>query len=387
MALLKPFTGKERVGRVTVERFRDSLRLRWTIQGKTFSLSVGKDNTDTLKVGRATAQTIDSDITFDRFDPSLGKYGKSKSVVLELVQPQHIEQISLRNLWDNFLLDRLHNLKLKTQAEYENFTTLLDKIDNELSYNALQTKRALLGITTTDQTRRMLTYLSACCNWGIKHNIIESNPFKGLSSELPRRSDISQHSPSAFTEDERDAVIAAFKADKRLGQNYSHYASIVEFWFLTGCRPSEGVGLTWSKVSDDCSSVTFDGSVQTIKGKQFRVSGSKNNRSRTVTVSNRVKSLLEAIKPSDIDSRALVFPSPKGLAINYPNFQTKIWNKVVDSIKAGTTPYNCRDTFITLQLLKAVPSAIVAKWCDTSTGMIDKNYADKLKLSQLRPSD
>lgn len=51
------FTGKERIGRVTIERFRDSLRLRWTLQGKTFSLMIGKDCKDTLKVAKAKAQT------------------------------------------------------------------------------------------------------------------------------------------------------------------------------------------------------------------------------------------------------------------------------------------------------------------------------------------
>lgn len=386
MAQIKPFASKERIGRVTLERFKDYLRLRWTLKGKTYVLSLGRDSADTLRVGRAKAQAIDTDITFERFDLSLKKYGKNQPVVLELLPPQQ-QQISLRHLWDNFLVDKLPHLKPKTQVEYSNLTRLLEKIDRELSFNALQTKRALLSVTTTDQTRRMLQYLSACCNWGIKHNLVSVNPFNGLASELPKRSSVTEHKPSAFSEEERDAAIAAFKNDKRLGMNYSHYATIVEFWFLTGCRPSEAIGLTWSNVSDDCKSVTFNGSIQTIRGIQVRCFLSKNNKSRTVAVSGRVKDLLKALKPEDVHPEALVFPSPKGKAINYPNFQTKIWGKVVNPIKPGTTPYNCRDTFITLQLLKAVPSAVIAKWCDTSTGMIDKNYADKLKLSQLRPSD
>lgn len=386
MAQAKPFAGKERIGRITLERFKDYLRLRWTLQGKTYVLSLGRDSTDTLKAGRAKAQAIDTDITFEKFDLTLKKYGKSQPVVLELL-PSQQEQIKLRHLWDNFLLDKLPHLKPKTQVEYSNLTRLLEKIDHDLSFNALQTKRALLSVTTTDQTRRMLQYLSACCNWGIKHNLINVNPFNGLASELPKRSLVTEHKPSAFTEEERDSAIAAFKNDKRLGMNYSHYASIVEFWFLTGCRPSEAIGLTWSNVSDDCKSVTFSGSIQTIRGIQVRCFLSKNNKSRTIAVSSRVKDLLESLKPEDVNQDSLVFPSPKGNAINYPNFQTKIWGKVVNQIKPGTTPYNCRDTFITLQLLKAVPSAVIAKWCDTSTVMIDKNYADKLKLSQLRPMD
>lgn len=62
-----------------MERFRDSVRLRWTLHGKTYSLTVGKDSRDTLKAARAKAQVIDSDITFERFDPALVKYGKNAS--------------------------------------------------------------------------------------------------------------------------------------------------------------------------------------------------------------------------------------------------------------------------------------------------------------------
>jgi integrase len=82
-----------------------------------------------------------------------------------------------------------------------------------------------------------------------------------------------------------------------------------------------------------------------------------------------------------------VFPSTDGDSINYRNFSRRAWSSVVDPIKPGTTPYSCRDTFITIQLLKGVPSTVIAKWCDTSTQMIDKNYADKLHLTQLRPLD
>ena len=382
------FTGKERVGRVTIERNGDYVRLRWTIQGKTYSLNAGKDSRSVIQAARAKAGRINEDITEDRFDVTLERYGKQSATVLEVVRPtQQKEEISLRQLWDKFLADKMPTLKAKTQDEYRNFTKLLDKVDNSLSYDALKTKQALLAVTTIDQTRRMLLYLSACCQWGIRHRQISDNPYDGLASELPKRKSITNPNPDAFTAFERDAAIAAFKNDLRSGMNYSHYAPIVEFWFLTGCRPSEAIGLKWKNVSDDCSTVLFIGSVQTIRGTQVWSEGSKNNKSRAISVSTRVQELLISIKPESKIPDDYVFPSPKGKAINYPNFLSKIWHQIVDPIKPDTTPYNCRDTFITLQLLKGVPSAVIAKWCDTSTEMIDRNYADKLKISQLRPLD
>lgn len=375
------FTGKEFVGRIKVERFRDSLRLRWSHNSKRYSLTIGRDSKDTLKVARAKAQVIDSDITLNKFDESLARYGKS-SAVLQLVSVVSEDQIELRDLWNKFLADKLPHLKAKTQGEYRSFTKILDKLPL-LTFDALETKQSLLAVTTTDQTRRTLLYLSACCKWGIKHKLISDDPYNGLANEMPKRKAISQHKASAFTEEERDAVIDAFKKDV----NYSHYAALVTFWFLTGCRPSEAIGLTWDKVSDDCDSVTFSGSVQLIGGRHVWSEGSKNNKSRTVAISSRLQALLRSLKRDRTSPGALVFPSPTGKPINYDNFTRRAWNAVVDPIKPGTTPYNCRDTFITTQLLKGIVPTVIAKWCDTSTAVIDRDYADKIKLSQLRPQD
>lgn len=384
------FTGKERIGRVTIERYQEKyIRLRWTFKGKTYSMNIGTDSGQAIKAARAKAQLINSDITFDKFDHSLERYGKTRATVLEVVQPvQGLKaEISLRELWDKFLADKLPNVKAKTAHEYSNFTKLLNNIGPLATYNALATKQALLTITTSDQTRRMLIYLSACCSWGVRHKLLADNPYQGTAADIPRVSS-TNHEPDAFTEEEKDAVIQAFKNHTSGGRNYQSYAPLVEFWFGTGCRPSEAIGLMWGKVTADCSAVTFDGSYQIINGKHFWSKGSKNNSSRTIAVSRGIQKLLQSIKPEHCNADMLVFPSPQdGKPINYDNFTRRAWNAVVDDIKPGTTPYNCRDTFITQQLLRGVASAVIAKWCDTSTKMIDQNYADKLKLSQLRPVD
>lgn len=343
------FTGKESIGKVNVERFRDSIRLRWSLKGKRYSLTVGRDSRDAIKAARGKAQIIDSDITFDRFDPTLEKYGNQRTTVLEVVSVIPDNQIALKELWNKFLSDKLPHIKAKTKDEYENFTRLLDKLEalgsDALSYDALKTKQNLLSITTNDQTRRILQYLGACCIWGMKHRLITDNPFSGLATDMPKRKSVTDPDPNAFTEAGREVVIQAFKNDKRAGMNYRHYAPIVEFWFLTGCRPSEAIGLTWGNVSDDCSVVIFNGSIQTIRGVQVRSELSKNNKVRSFAISLRVQELLKFRRPVDADPLSLVFPSPKGKAINYPNFLTKVWGKIVDPIKPNTTPYNCRDTF------------------------------------------
>lgn len=63
------------------------------------------------------------------------------------------------------------------------------------------------------------------------------------------------------------------------------------------------------------------------------------------------------------------------------------WKHISDPIKPNTTPYSCRDTFITTQILRGIPETAISEWCDTSVEMIQKHYADFLKLLSIRPID
>lgn len=124
-----------------------------------------------------------------------------------------------------------------------------EKLKDALNYDALAVKSKLEQITTQDQTKRVLTYLSACCEWGVKHKLISDNPFNGIAQDMPKSKYITDSNPVSFTE-EKIAILDAFKKHCTKGINYRHYAAFVEFLFLTGCRSSEAVGLTWNKILD-----------------------------------------------------------------------------------------------------------------------------------------
>lgn len=147
-------------------------------------------------------------------------------------------------------------------------------------------------------------------------------------------------------------MIAAFKAHKGnwngrgiAGAGYDYYAPFVEFLFLTGCRPSEAIGLRWEDISENCDFIHFRCAITTSgTGKQTRVEGSKNNKTRRFPCSERLRELLLARRPEKPSHGDLVFPSPEGKAILYDNFCRRAWDKVVSPIKLDTTPYSCRDT-------------------------------------------
>jgi integrase len=56
-----------------------------------------------------------------------------------------------------------------------------------------------------------------------------------------------------------------------------------------------------------------------------------------------------------------------------------------DGIKM--TPYNCRDTFITLQAMEGKSSTTIARWVGNSSKVIEEKYLDRVQLEHLRPSD
>ncbi|OKH18262.1 hypothetical protein NIES593_22345 [Hydrococcus rivularis NIES-593] len=81
------FTGKKKIGRINIERYRDSIRLRWQLQGKRYSLTIGKESKTTIAAALAQAALIDSDITFERFDPD-GVTTRLKGLLYSVHSPQ-----------------------------------------------------------------------------------------------------------------------------------------------------------------------------------------------------------------------------------------------------------------------------------------------------------
>jgi integrase len=364
-----------RIGRVTIEEFRDSYRLRWTVDNKTYSETVGRILKPILAIAKKRAHVINVEI-------AEGKYDKTYL--------QKYKQLTLQELWPLFLQDTLVGKKAKTSEAYFFIDKLLTKVG--WNHTPYELKQRLLSSTTPGNAHRVLAKLKACYEWAIAHSLATENPYAAIASKLhkpPAEHKLSGSSASAFTPIQVDKVLRSFT-----NSPFIYYAPLVEFLFYTGARPSEAIALPFDRVKEDCSIITLGESWQEVqtyyesdgtnlilkKGDRVKSDTSKNNKLRTIKVSSRVRTLLKNQPPGK-----LVFPSPGGKVISYHNFFSRIWKKVVDPIKENTTPYNCRDTFITDQLLKGASATVVATYCDTSVGVIERHYLDKLQLLELSP--
>lgn len=386
-------------GQASIQDHDGWLRVRFPRElfgGKIKTLALGLPNTNQgWTEADRRLKAIQTDIDLGQFDYTLERYKKphQKQNYIKAVTELYPD-IKIKDLWTRYLDYKNRSLKESTLDYLNNTVTkLLDKCDINSPYKALELREWLLLNTTESMTKRVLIHFNAAFKWGIKHKILKApNPYDGMPQELKHKWE-KESTPNAFLPQEKLAIIEAFQSHKGnwngrgyTGYSYSHYAPFVKFLFLTGCRPSEAVGLRWADISSDFHKITFDGGIyRSPSGKAMESKGGKNNKKRNFPCNAKLQELLISIKPDEIDSNSLVFPSPTGKPIHYNNFCQSVWKKLVDPIKSGTTPYCCRDTFITEQISKNVAPAVVAKWVDNSVLMIEKHYLDGKTLSSILP--
>jgi integrase len=244
----------------------------------------------------------------------------------------------------------------------------------------------LLEQTTSSMVKRIFTHLNAAVNWAINHNLckLSVSPFKGMAGDLPKHKWEEEGLPNAFSLVEKSLFIN--KISNHQNPSISHYDRFIRFLFMTGCRPSEAIGLRYSDINFDGGYINFGSSIVRINGKAIRSKGSKNNKQRKFKMNELLLCLIPRLNTNDELSDKLLFSGVKSNGIEYGYFSRNIWKPVATEIcQRNTTPYSARDTFITEQLTAGIPAAKVAAWCDTSISQIQKRYFDPNRVDDLEP--
>jgi integrase len=385
---------KAKTGSVKVRSSNDRLQLVFSFGGKRYFISTGLSDTPYhRKQAQEKALEVERDIAYGEFDPeNLTRYRVQTALTTtEPITTIGKPPITLAELWTKYVAYKLPNASPKTvNGTYEPVTAHLSRCSTEGLENSLKFRMELLQVTTQGQVRRTLMQLSAACKWGMKNRLVDENPFEGMYREFEPTKPAQ---PIAFSVEERDRIIAAFEEHKGKGINYRHYTPLVKFLFWTGCRPCEAVGLRWGSVTKDCSRIHFHESIVEVSGKLVRREETKTGVKRWFSCTPKLQKLLRSIRPKDFQPDDLVFAAPKGGAIHETNFKDRAWNRILSclelDVKDGVkmTPYNCRDTFITLQAMQGNSSTTIARWVGNSGEVIEEKYIDKLKLEHLRPTE
>lgn len=371
------------IGKIQLYRCKGSIRLRWSVEWKDYSLNVRGLTKDSLKAAIAKAQLITSDIAFERFDKTLVKYNplrhvKSRNPKLakKTTEPK---QRTLQGFWENYKEANANITSVTTQME--NWRQC-DRCLNRVSPKFLEVDHIenfiaeLLKSYSVGTLERVLADLKAACNLAIRQGHLNKNPFVGV--KLPKRV---KSRPECFTNEEIKIIITAFYSDeftsKYAGCKPSWYGRYIEFLALTFCRPEEAIALT----RDDIK-IYPDGSMFISFNKAHSrgtLKATKTNESRLFKCNEQLKKFIASI-PFIQNDNNLLFPSAKGGYIDQRGFGRDVWKPLVTKlVELGRVQkylkcYCLRHSGITRVVRAGHDVATVARLAGNSPEMIIKNY-------------
>ncbi|MBE9138747.1 DUF3596 domain-containing protein [Nodosilinea sp. LEGE 07088] len=380
---------RARKGSVKVFSSNGRLQLRFSYGGKRHYVSTGyPDEPQYRQMAEIKAKEIEKDILFERLDPSdLSKYKpKALDKGFTPITSPTVSEVALSGLWEQYTAFKRPSLSPSTIAK--DYARVANCIENDLPTQSLNRAIAirdwLVANKPPNAAKRYLTQFSACCKWAVKSQLIENNPFAGMAADIKiPKAESEETDINPFTLAERDLIIEQFKMDP----NYGFYAKFIEFLFLTGCRPSEGVALQWKHISQDCCSIHFKQAVVISEDGLVCKEGLKTQKRRIFPANAKLMALLKEIRPDNRSKEDKVFPSPHGTWIDVHNLSNRGWKVVLSQLETieYRNLYQTRHTFITAALetpitmpdgtTRLLDAKDVAKLVGNSPETIYRHYA------------
>lgn len=348
-------------GSVTVEAFKNRLRLYWSYKGKRFYLYIGlPDSVANRKAAEMKALQIELDIASGNFDPTLGKYKSDRQ-----------KQITVLELYSKFVAWKQDQITSSTMQKYEALRSHLTKFFQNrsalLSESEAEKFKTWMGQRVEPQTvRERIVTLSACWEWGIKRRLIKENPWLGVKVSIPPR-----QPTEPFTVEEVTAIVQKFRNDPR----YNHYGDYVEFKFRVGARTGEVAALKWRHIASDFSKIWIG---ESINGPV------KNNRGRMVPLSGRLREILINRMPEKPHPDDLIFTTTNGCLINSRNFCRRYWKPALEDLGIKyRRPYQTRHTLISHALEQGMNPVNLARLTGHDPKTLFDYYAGVVKPPEL----
>lgn len=372
-------------GSVQIKNSNDRLQLVFSHAGKRHYLSLGlPDNKVNRKAAEAKAKLIESDIAFDKFDPTLTRYKPQSalSTVTPVFTPTAIP--SLAELWAKFIEYKRPQCSPSTMRfQYRVFSKYLEGLPTHDLGCANEIRDFVLKTIPINSAKRFITRLSACCDWAVRSDLITNNPFKGMASEikLPKASNSSgMDEINPFSTAERDAILSAFRNNTTCPKfsrvKHSYYFPFVFTLFNTGARPSEAIALQWKHISSDFRFISFEQAVVESEDGTVCKHGLKSQERRRFPCNARLQEFLLSLKTENTSPEDLIFPSPTGKWIDSNNFRNRVWKPVLEKLGIEYRKlYQTRHTFITLALENGLDAKDVARLVGNSPEVIYRHYA------------
>lgn len=365
----------------------EKLFFRFRVRGfsKQFYFSTGlKDTKRNREIVRSRRDAIATDISLERFDPTLNSY-RFRTSKIELASPTP-QQLNLQQLWEKFTEFKSTQLEeTSILGKYKPISNYIRKLPTQDLAAASAIRDWMLKNYTHYMCWLLLNYFSSCCNWAVNSGLIINNPFAKLKIKKPKKSSQDEDF-RAFTLEQRDLIIRSFESHPK----YEHYAPLVKFLFFTGCRPGEAFALTWGDISPDCCRIVVN------KSRNYRhiLKGTKNGTKRVFPCQRgtKLQLLLLSLRPENPKPDDLLFRSKTGKRMN-SDIMLDFWKEARSRegekiyLRPGLVtrlasqglipylpPYSCRHTFVTWAISSGNSPDKVALWVGDTVQTILQHY-------------
>ncbi len=319
------------------------------------------------------------------FDPTLEKYldlfkprvsGNGKTFVLN-----DASAMTIGKAWDDWLSIKKSQVEASTfLIRYGRYSKLL-KPFRELFINqetSAEIVSYLQNQVDSDNAKQCFSQLKQAVSFKVDNGEVSFNPFNYYNNPIKTRIKTQkltdEEDRQAFSREDMEVIINAFYEHPKC----ANYAPLIEFLFLTGCRPSEAYGLTWENVKI-FKSIKFEYSLSIVT-KQLK--GTKTNKVRLFDLRNncRLNSLL--IDQEKKRKTAYVF-SIKGQTIKHPNLYNRWGTRGNNNLqKHPSIVFNLAKEGRIKQYLK--PYAMRHTYISLAANMIAEKYPKKEFLSALQ---
>jgi len=362
---------------VSVQRGRIRIRLPRTLfsdkKQRYVSLNLS-DTPENKKFAEFKARQIEFDILSGNFDISLEKY-----LAGDYQASTVAKQLTFDEIYERYIASKNKVTSPSTQKGYLASLRILQRTPFKLLAEAVKFSDWALENLPTDTAKRLFVQINAACNWAVERSIIDRNPFLKINTKV--RKPKSKKKIYPFSLKEEEAIILGFQSS----ETYCDLTPIIRFFFLTGCRTSEALGLQWQHISIDLSLINFKETVVIGRGGTFRNDKTKSTE-RYFPCNDQLKKLLLSIRPNNYQSGDSVFTRTDGSPITHSEIRNAWYGKgdklgIVRSlanekvIEAYRVQYNTRHTFITRCLEAGVSPVQIAQWVGNSPAMIYRHYA------------
>ncbi len=367
-----PKKRRNKKGSVAIGTRNGMLRLRWTHEGREYSMALHcQNNPVNLQYARGKVAEIERDIALEVFDRTLAKYRPTKATD-PIARPSTLE------LWEQFIEYRrsVNTSEEAISSRYRPIAANLRRFgrDIETEPTALEFVSLLRSRQSPRIANQNLSLLRGFGEWSVKERHWETNPFcsiAGLKVKERIPDDI-------FEVEDIHRLIEAASRDKVLLQ----YRDFIVFLLSSGCRPSEAIGLRWEHVNFRRNEIHICESLsRSVEGGRKR-NGTKSH-TRFIPMSRAIRTMLEG-RANGEDLEGLVFTSPTGKPINDHNFSQRTWKRLC--AKAGIPyrpPYNSRHSVTNHMLDDGATFHQTAYSLGNSARMISDIYGRKRQGAKL----